>query len=348
MFKPWHLLLIFSIAASAINTTACIGSCCYHYAIDQKTLQPAQKTMTWQQECLPNSTEFIVSWDAKRPLTGSLLFSVQVQYTDLAWSDWIPIAAWGHNFQTSFPSLNTELINRDGSILMTRQPAKIFAVRVDALDGASLSNLHRLTMNTAPIRAQTDTSKNSLLLPSVLIKGVPQRSQLLVKHPDAYFICAPTSASNTLNYLLAQKNLPTIITETLITQVQDRCYVDYEKLSAFGNWTLNTSAIYACSHGAIQCHVERLKNFAHLHDRLQAGYPVVVSICCKVPGGAFEYEYGHLITVIGWDQETQSVICIDPAFPTDEQTMVSYALADFLIAWEKNRHGLAFIFEYAT
>jgi hypothetical protein len=88
--------------------------------------------------------------------------------------------------------------------------------------------------------------------------------------------------------------------------------------------------------------VERLLDFEALYQQLDRGVPVIVSVRGPLPGSASPYAKGHLLVVRGYDASSQKVLCMDPAFPADEKTLVSYELSDFIQAWDR-RGNLAYI-----
>jgi hypothetical protein len=108
----------------------------------------------------------------------------------------------------------------------------------------------------------------------------------------------------------------------------------------YGNWILNIAESY--NQLRSPCHVERLTDFSALHAKLMQGKPVVVSVKGTIPGAPKSYPAGHLICIVGYDGD--KVYCIDPAFPNNESTFVSYDLRDFLTAWGIRRN-LAYVFD---
>ena len=88
---------------------------------------------------------------------------------------------------------------------------------------------------------------------------------------------------------------------------------------------------------------ERLNGFDQIHQRLIQGTPIIVSVRGPLHGSALSYSAGHLMVVIGYDSLNQKVICMDPAFPSDDQTHVSYDLSNFIEAWSR-RGKVAYIF----
>lgn len=76
---------------------------------------------------------------------------------------------------------------------------------------------------------------------------------------------------------------------------------------------------------------------------MKQGTPVIVSVRGPLTGSARPYAKGHLLVVIGYDSLNQKVICMDPAFPKDSETHVSYGLSDFVQAWNR-RGNVAYVF----
>jgi hypothetical protein len=111
----------------------------------------------------------------------------------------------------------------------------------------------------------------------------------------------------------------------------------------YGNWILNTAQAAHELGPLWNCFVTRLTYFGQILEQLHRGLPVIVSIQGELPGSVKPYDSGHLLVVRGYRAETNSVLCMDPAFPTDDSTHVEYALEDFVTAWQR-RHGLAYIF----
>lgn len=91
------------------------------------------------------------------------------------------------------------------------------------------------------------------------------------------------------------------------------------------------------------CWVERLNGFDEVYNQLLQGNPVVVSVRGPLKGSAAPYTKGHLMAVIGYRPIEHKVICMDPAFPSDQETIVEYDLEDFLQAWSR-RGKIAYVF----
>jgi hypothetical protein len=91
------------------------------------------------------------------------------------------------------------------------------------------------------------------------------------------------------------------------------------------------------------CWVERLNGFQDIYDRLIQNTPVIVSVRGPLPGSAQPYAKGHLLVVKGYDPSEKKVLCMDPAFPDEKSTLISYDLEDFITAWQR-RGKIAYLF----
>jgi len=79
---------------------------------------------------------------------------------------------------------------------------------------------------------------------------------------------------------------------------------------------------------------------------LKKQLPVVVSVrgvLRGMPPGK-TYADGHLLVVVGWDDIHKRVLVLDPAFAARQLVAHSYAIDDFLAAWERS-YRLAYVVE---
>ena len=74
--------------------------------------------------------------------------------------------------------------------------------------------------------------------------------------------------------------------------------------------------------------VARLSSFDEVIEKVQEGLPVVMSIRGPLEGSYLPYSKGHLLVVVGYDKASQTVLCMDPAFPQNTQTAIPYKLDD--------------------
>jgi hypothetical protein len=112
---------------------------------------------------------------------------------------------------------------------------------------------------------------------------------------------------------------------------------DQGDLNVYGNWNLNTAHAFDAMQGQVYFSAQRLNSFYDLYHYLSSGVPVVVSVR-KLKGGATPYASGHLLMVIGWNNKTQRVICLDPAFSPHHATRKSYSLWAFIRAWGRSNN----------
>ena len=240
-------------------------------------------------------TQLIFSWNALLPDQGSLQFWVRVHYADTSkWSDWHRMAEWNkqggktfygkHNDGLEYCYVRLELPKG--------RQANGFHIKVKASLGAQLASLKALTVSISNMlifeSEPVQTYKN---LPSIIIEGVPEWSQMRVDHPNALSICSPTSLCTLAEYVSAQKLHPFNFANGVFDQ----------GLQIFGSWPCNIAYAYHATGGAIFYYVQRLHDFHALHKYLWSGMPVGVSVRCAfpLPGAPKPYPDGHFMTVIG-------------------------------------------------
>jgi len=292
-----------------------------------------EKTIEVRETQIPFN-EMILSWNGFRPKTGSWSFSASL-FQD-HWSEWLPLAEWGQGRQKTF------ICDPQGSFTKSYQDVAIvksglcsgYKIRIRAEDGATLTTLRSITVSFG--EPSLFVPKPLYDLPSVRLAGVPSMSQQILSHPRAKDLCSPTSVTSAINFLLKNRSTdPVLFAEQACDQSFD----------IYGNWILNTAAAFEALQGNYQTYVARLPDFGAIHAQLTKGLPVVVSVKGPLLGAPLPYANGHLILVTGYDQKTRQVLCMDPAYPTDEQTLTSYPLDEFLIAWTVRRMNLAYLFE---
>lgn len=286
----------------------------------------------WREESLAPFDELILSWNGKRPEQGNLLFYVRVKTDD--WSPWLLYAAWGAEGQSSFEE-SSEAGNvktfQDAIEVLNNKKATAFAVKIASEGNASLSNLHALHAYT---NGQSEKPTQVLLDHKPVHLKVPGLSQIALQHQRCRDMCSPTSTTAVVRYLSNQKDIDPLI---FAKQSMDHGF------DIYGNWVFNVAQA-SCELGSKwNCWVERLKGFDDVYSQLLQGNPVVVSVRGPLKGSAALYAKGHLMAVIGYQPLENKVTCMDPAFPSDQETMVEYDLEDFMLAW--NRRGkIAYVF----
>ena len=284
-------------------------------------------------------SQLIFYWNAFRPEKGHFSFFAQVLDEKNKWHDWHPMIDWGKDIQKSY--FNTALSGTKYCHVRLEMPPTILGqgvrIKVVACDGANLSSLRVLGVNVSNLLAFKEEHPSGIeLLPTVMINGISKQSQMVLDHPQAEVMCSPTSCSMLTSYLKKQP----------VNAVDFACNVHDEGLDSFGSWPFNIAHAFEQCDGDIFFRVARLPSFIELHSMLQKSIPVVVSVRGKLDGAPREYKNGHLLVVVGWDQEKQKVICHDPAFETNEKVYIEYDAKSFFDAWGRSRH-LSYIAEPA-
>ena len=289
------------------------------------------------------ASQILFSWNALRPTDGSYVFYMQVRlHNARRWSGWYKMAQWGDGVQRSFE----QLLNNDPSFCYVRLEApegdlmSEFRIKIEAQGQATLADVARLTVAAADYRkftAEYGTGK-TFAQPTIRLNKVPAVSQMQINHADRERICSPTSLSMIISYLLKRHIDP--------AQFARGAYDD--GLKTYGSWPFNVAQAYALTDGRYYFTVTRLNSFADLYDFLSRGLPIAVSVrghMRTMPPGR-TYADGHLLVVIGWDNTHKRVIVLDPAFETKDEVLHSYAIDDFLNAWERS-YRLAYVVEPA-
>jgi hypothetical protein len=281
-------------------------------------------------------SQLMFSWNAVRPQQGFFRFSVRVYGNETkGWSSWYPMMEWGAGVQRS---LVKKGIDPTSEYLYVRlemlkgYTAQDFQIKIEAVGGADIGLLKLVTVCVSRLSLfEHENTSCYASYPSVYIEGVPQRSQMVLDHPRNKVFCSPTSLSMLASYLIKSEIDPILFAQG----VYDNGF------NAYGSWPFNIAHAYEYCGGSVFFRVMRLSSFADLYDYLTRAIPVVVSVRGDLAGAPQPYPHGHLIIVIGYDAIHRRVICHDPAHPTNEETLVSYGLADFLTAWERS-HRLAY------
>jgi hypothetical protein len=287
----------------------------------------------WEQESI-SFDELIVSWDAMRPQYGQLVISIAVKLGEM-WSPPFQYALWGSEGQkggnVNDPSFPLR-IKEDLLELLDGHRAAGFRIYLEAREGAHLDEFYSIHA-CASVRSDIFL-KTEIAADYSIDLHVPLISQMKLKHPRHEDMCSSASTSAVVSYLL---NINRIDSVFFALQSYD------ETFDIYGNWVLNTANASAILGKKWRCWVQRLTGFDDIYDRLRANTPVVVSVRGPLPGSALPYNQGHLLVVKGFQPKEKRVLCMDPAFPDDEKTNVSYDLKDFLEAWSR-RQNIAYLF----
>jgi len=287
----------------------------------------------WKEENILPFNELILSWNAGRPIKGRYLFYVSVKIEE--WTNRVLYACWGHEGQTGFLETSTDecvRVYQDTLEVMKHKNATGFKIKIITEDGASLEGIRSLNVYTNgdvshELKDIAPTSKPIYLQ----VHGI---SQITLNHPRHRDLCSPASTTAVIRYLLNHQEIDPL------EFAKNVCDSGFD---IYGNWVFNISQAAHELGQEWNCWVERLRDFDDIYQRLQNGTPVIVSVRGPLPGSAFPYANGHLIAVIGYEPTQQKVICMDPAFPSNDQTHVFYDLSDFIRAWTR-RGKVAYVF----
>lgn len=286
--------------------------------------------LTFFKHDIPAFTQLIFSWNALRPTKGYFTFAAQVRDAhSKKWYSWHKMMAWGAQIQRSFLSEGGDgTAYRHVRLEMDKDLfADGFRIKIQAHDGANLADLKACAAsvsNFALLQSEPITQR-LLSLPSLHIEGVPKLSQKILDHPRAAHLCSPTSCTMLTSYLSSRLIDPIVTAER-----------SYDAgLEIYGSWPFNMATAFEACGGSIFFAVVRLNSFENIYQRLAMGIPVAVSVRGYLEGASQLMPHGHFLVVVGWDAQTQQVICHDPAFESNKKTFRKYPIKSFLEAWER-------------
>lgn len=268
----------------------------------------------------PSSIQSIlISWNGYRSKQQGLQISLSLDQTQ-----WEPYVYWGLNEQYSYESVGQFKIDQD--IVTPHQTLfKTFYVRLKG----DLKNIFYLNVFVK------DASPESFTYPRINAKKVIDYqgfSQMIVQSPHSSRICSPVSTFSILNYLL---KAPPDSLKNFMQYCYDKAF------DIYGNWVLNIAAASQFLGPSWICSAAYLSHFHIILQQIEKGIPTVVSVRGSLPKAPLEYSQGHLMVIIGVDQ--QNIWCMDPAFPSDRETIVAYPHHNFFQAW-KERNYLSYLF----
>ncbi len=278
--------------------------------------------------------ELLISWNALRPQQGYYAIYVSVKTEE--WSPWLLYAQWGKDFQmgcSSKESSGKVYVHQDAVNLINDLTATGFKIKIVGEEGAEVQNFHSLhvcssIINEITTKPYTKPTKSTTLN----VEGI---SQMALDDARRERLCSPTSTTAVVRFLQEKRTAQPI----------DFAEKSWDQgFDIFGNWVFNVvEAYHRLPTGKYHCWVERCESFDTVFKTLEKGLPCVISIRGPLEGSALPYSSGHLLAVIGYDCETNEVLCMDPAFPNDESTKVRYPLDDLITAWSR-RKNVAYVF----
>lgn len=319
-------------------------------------LSAQKKPWTWQYRCIvsaqqrqeatdkkelffiksgiPHFTQLLFSWNAVRPKQGYYSFYVQVHSKNKnTWGAWHKMADWGKNVQKSYETGSDGICRYVYVRLEIDQDDKADGFRIKAVArNTDISGLESIAVNTSDYTKFVDEYVPKNLHSSVLLEGVPKKSQLVLEHEKKRMMCSPTSCSMLHEYLTRQTNDP--------LNFANKSYDN--GLRVYGSWPFNMAHAYELGDGTHFFYTARLQSFKALHDVLKQKIPVPVSVRGTIIGAPKEYNNGHLLLVVGYNAQTHCVVCHDPAATSDEETLKEYSIDSFIKAWDRSRR-LAYV-----
>lgn len=280
---------------------------------------------------VPCFTQCMVSWNAFRPEKGHFTLWIQVRHhKDQRWGSWHKMVSWGKDVQSSY------FIEQDKGVvyhhvrleLPHHDRADAVRIKVETHAGAVFDDFRLLSVALSDFTLFCEEPLHVLNdLPTVHVKGVPVYSQMILDHPKKEVICSPTSLSMVVGFVRGEDVNPCDFAEQ-----------SFDKgLQVYGSWPFNIAHAFERCNGSMLFRVIRSNSFADVHARLQNQLPVVVSVRGAIKGAPQEYPKGHLLVIVGWDQESKKVLCHDPAWNCVEKVVVAYDARSFIRAWERSR-----------
>ncbi len=286
----------------------------------------------WREEKVAPFNELILTWNGLRPSEGDYRIYVSVKTDE--WSPYLLYALWGKDKQSSFfeeASSGSVRVYQDAVEVLNGHTASGFQVKIESENGEALKHLtalHVYTNGSSRELKKISSFETSYFLD---VRGLSQR---ILPHPRCMDLCSPTSTTAVIRFLSKGEAVDPVL---FAENSRDRGF------DIYGNWVLNVAESSHLLGSSWNCWVQRLDGFTDIYERLKENTPVVVSVRGPLPGSALPYAKGHLLVVRGFDAANQKVLCMDPAFLTNEETYVSYPLKDFEEAW-KRRGYVAYIF----
>ena len=305
---------------------------------DRKTSEK-KKFLIFTQENVSPFTQLIFSWNAFRPTQGHFSFFVQVRNAATKkWGVWHHMVDWGRGVQQSFLSKSDGFSSHIHVRLETddKKPADGFKIKVEPHNAASLGLVQGVAVAFSNFNLFKPQAYNAIDqgLASVHLADMPAIAQFALEHDDKSRICSPVSCSMVAHYLTGHYKDPL-----------DFAISAFDTgLGVYGSWPCNMAHAFEQCEGKVHFFVRRMNAFKDVHEQLMHGMPVIVSVRGTLPGAFKPFPNGHLMVIVGWDNNTREVLCHDPACESHEMVFKRYPLEDFLRAWECS-HRLAYIAE---
>lgn len=298
-----------------------------------------KKVLLYEKDGIKPFTQLIFSWNAQRPEQGYFSFHIQVRNAETKrWGVWHHMADWGAGVQQSYLS-KSDGISSFVHVRLEIEEKRLgdaFRIKIIPHQQASLSLVYSYSVAVSDFNQFKPEQPLTNQLTSVYLEGIPAIAQFALEHEDNGRICSPVSCTMLVDFLTHREQNP----------IDFACKSFDAGLSVYGSWPCNIAHAFECCGTRTYFFVRRMNSFTDIHAQLMKRMPVIVSVRGTLPGALKAFPHGHLMLVVGWDNETQEVLCHDPAAETIETVFKRYPIIDFVRAWERS-HRLAYVAEYS-
>lgn len=281
-----------------------------------------ESSFCWEVADTAPFNELILTWNSMRPEKGGHFFFVSVKQNG-EWSPLLYYGQWGSWGQLLFRDAPEDSFASTFRGVVSPKSGHcdgfIISVQSEHPVGA-LSVFTNESVISSPGRAP---------LAPILLENPSKQSLITLRENRYADLYLTTAVSIAVNTLYQEKKIDPA---ALAAHSYDQEY------DAYDHWNLCAAAASAALEGNYLVQIQRLPDFAALYSYLAKRCPVVVGIKGTLKGGPRPHYREHALCVIGYDPAAQTVHCIDPYFPTDKSTAVSYSLSDFTAAWEKRKN----------
>lgn len=321
------IAMVFGILTSVVYA----GEQPWTWVISKKfnNIRQDAKELVWSQETNPFSQAILSFNIAQRPEKGVFKFYGQVRHKETGqWGCWHHMFDWGHGIQRSYGSKPTCFCSYHHVRLELDEGhlADAFRFKVEPSGSAPLTDVKKLFVCLTNSKKFVPSAQGVIEFPSYTVQGVPAFSQHQMQHDEPTKSCSPTSCTM----------LTCFITKRDINAADfARKSCDNGLANKYGSWPFNMAHAYERCNGKAYFYTAKLNNgFSDIYNSLIRNIPVVVSVRGELEGAPKTYPSGHLLVVVGWDKDSQSVICHDPAMVLCSEVIKWYPVNSFLRAWD--------------
>lgn len=305
------------------------------YTRHTKVLNGHKKELFFKKESTNPFTQLVFSWNITRPEQGYFSFYAQVRDAETnQWGCWHHMADWGKNKQKTYLSKSNGLSSYVHVRLEVdaHKTADAFCIKIEPHEGASLHLLDAVAVALSDFKLFVPEEPVCDNFKTIILSDVPAIAQFSFDHVDKSRICSPASCAMVVEYLTKES----VCMNNFLTGIFD------EGLLVYGSWSCNVAHAFDVCKDKVNFFVRRGHSFVDVYHYLEKKLPVIVSVRGDLPGALKSFPHGHLMVIVGWDQEKGEVICHDPAAESNTMVLKQYPLEPFLRAWERS-HRLMYV-----